>query len=211
MKLPSNSTHSTQVSGICLEMKQNPFILSDILEVYWLRHNARHLKLLSGLSLNFYLVPKEIEYKFSCSQLLIDLVSCGLAHVPWRGAFVRSQACPVPIWCCYRLLWCHHPYHKQEHLCWGMGKNYMCSKTWKYFLKSGENQSVKVMQISAFLSQVSFLTNCSMNILLPLLNRIEGQVMQVKVYINLNVINDPLNKHLTWNKLVSNLPLICLH
>ncbi len=57
------------------------------------------------------------EWQLSCFKLPIDLVSHGLAHGPWREAFVCSQPCTLPICCWDGLQCCHHPHQQQEDLC----------------------------------------------------------------------------------------------
>lgn len=57
------------------------------------------------------------EWQLSCFKLPIDLVSHGLAHGPWREAFVCSQPCTLPICCWDGLQSCHHPHQQQEDLC----------------------------------------------------------------------------------------------
>lgn len=53
----------------------------------------------------------------SCSKLPIDSACHGLAHIPWRGAFVGSLPYPVPICCWDGLQCCHHHKPEQEDLC----------------------------------------------------------------------------------------------
>lgn len=57
------------------------------------------------------------EWQLSCFKLPIDLVSHGLAHGPWREAFVCSQPCTLPICCWDGLQCCHQPHQQQEDLC----------------------------------------------------------------------------------------------
>jgi len=63
-----------------------------------------------GLSCSGWSVTLICEWQLSCFKLPIDLVSHGLAHGPWREAFVCSQPCALPICCWDRLQYCHQPH-----------------------------------------------------------------------------------------------------
>ncbi len=83
------------------------------------------------------------EWQLSCFKLPIDLVSHGLAHGPWREAFVCSQPCTLPICCWDGLQCCHHPHQQQEDLC------FLC------FLKNATSCS-KLLQITPWSTSQPF-------------------------------------------------------
>lgn len=96
-----------------------------------------------GLSCSGWCVTLVCEWQLSCFKLPIDLVSHGLAHGPWREAFVCSQPCTLPICCWDGLQCCHQPHQQQEDLCF-----FVFSKKCQKLFKAASNHTT--VYITAF-------------------------------------------------------------